>query len=81
VELLSSGAGIIDPVDDIRASNPPSNPALLEALTKDFVAHDFDLRYLMRTIANSRPTSRAFATKRMEREGHGELLATPCHAG
>src|SRR5713226_2785732 len=44
------GKGIIDPVDDIRASNPPSNPALLEALTKDFVAHDFDLRSLMRTI-------------------------------
>ena len=48
------GRGIIDPVDDIRASNPPSNPALLDALTKDFIAHNFDLRYLMRTIANSR---------------------------
>jgi hypothetical protein len=48
------GRGIIDPVDDIRASNPPSNPALLDALTKDFIAHDFDLRHLMRTIANSR---------------------------
>ena len=34
---ISSGKGIIDPVDDIRASNPPSNPALLDALTKDFV--------------------------------------------
>jgi hypothetical protein len=48
------GRGIIDPVDDIRASNPPSNPALLDALAKDFVAHEFDLRYLMRTIAASR---------------------------
>ncbi|HYO83550.1 MAG TPA: DUF1549 and DUF1553 domain-containing protein, partial [Bryobacteraceae bacterium] len=48
------GRGIIDPVDDIRASNPPSNPALLDALTRDFVAHNFDLRHLMRTIANSR---------------------------
>jgi hypothetical protein len=48
------GKGIIDPVDDIRASNPPSNPALLEALTKDVIDHNFDLRYLMRTIANSR---------------------------
>ena len=48
------GKGIIDPVDDIRASNPPSNPALLEALTKDFVAGGFDLRHLMRTIVNSR---------------------------
>jgi hypothetical protein len=48
------GRGIIDPVDDIRASNPPSNPALLDALAKDFIDHGFDMRYLMRTIANSR---------------------------
>lgn len=48
------GKGIIDPVDDIRASNPPVNAALLEALTKDFTDHNFDLQYLMRTIANSR---------------------------
>ena len=48
------GRGIIDPVDDIRASNPPSNPQVLDALTKDFVDHNFDLRYLLRTIANSR---------------------------
>jgi hypothetical protein len=48
------GRGIIDPVDDIRASNPPSNPALLEALTKDFLDHNYDLRQLIRTIVNSR---------------------------
>jgi hypothetical protein len=48
------GRGIIEPVDDIRASNPPSNPALLDALTKDFIDNNFDLRHLMRTIANSR---------------------------
>jgi len=56
------GRGIIDPVDDIRASNPPSNPALLDALTKDFVAHDFDLRQVMRTIANSRTYQQSIAT-------------------
>ena len=48
------GKGIIDPVDDIRASNPPSNPALLDALAKDVADHNFDLQNLMRTIANSR---------------------------
>ena len=56
------GRGIIDPVDDIRASNPPSNPALLDALTKDFIDHDFDLRHLMRTIANSRTYQAGIAT-------------------
>jgi hypothetical protein len=48
------GIGIIDPVDDIRSSNPPSNPELLDALTKDFIAHNFDMKNLMRTICNSR---------------------------
>jgi hypothetical protein len=54
------GKGIIDPVDDIRASNPPSNPALLEALTKDFVEHNFDLQHLMRTVVNSRAYQTSF---------------------
>ena len=56
------GKGIIDPVDDIRASNPPSNPALLDALTKDFLAHDFDLRHLMRTIVGSRAYQASIVT-------------------
>jgi hypothetical protein len=56
------GHGIIDPVDDIRASNPPVNPALLDALTKDFVDHNFDVRQLMRTIANSRTYQAGIAT-------------------
>ena len=48
------GHGIIDPVDDIRASNPPSNPKLLAALTKDFSDSNFDLKHLIRTIVSSR---------------------------
>jgi hypothetical protein len=48
------GRGIIDPVDDIRSSNPPSNPALLDALAKDFVEHGYDQKRLIRTILNSR---------------------------
>ncbi len=48
------GRGIIEPVDDIRASNPPSNPELLEALTAEFIRNDFDIRKLMRTICQSR---------------------------
>jgi hypothetical protein len=56
------GRGIIDPVDDIRASNPPSNPELLDALTADFVAHKFDLKYLMRTIVSSHTYQRSYRT-------------------
>jgi hypothetical protein len=45
--------GIIEPVDDIRSTNPPINPALLDALTTDFVDHKFDARHLMRRIVTS----------------------------
>ena len=54
------GHGIIDPVDDIRASNPPSNPRLLAALTKDFSDSNFDLRHLIRAIVSSRTYQLSF---------------------
>jgi hypothetical protein len=56
------GKGIIDPVDDIRASNPPVNDPLLAALTKDFTDHQFDLKHLIRTIVNSRTYQASIAT-------------------
>jgi len=48
------GVGIIEPIDDIRAGNPPTNPELLEALTRDFVDSDFDVQHMLRTICKSR---------------------------
>jgi hypothetical protein len=48
------GKGIVDPVDDMRVTNPPSNPELLDALAKDFVDHGYSLKHLVRTIAKSR---------------------------
>jgi hypothetical protein len=48
------GVGIIDPIDDIRAGNPPTNPELLDRLTRDFVEHGFDTQHVMRTICKSR---------------------------
>jgi Protein of unknown function (DUF1553)/Protein of unknown function (DUF1549)/Bacterial Ig-like domain (group 2) len=49
-----TGVGVIEPVDDIRAGNPPSNPALLDRLTSDFIASNFDVRKLIKTIVKSR---------------------------
>ncbi|HMO85157.1 MAG TPA: DUF1553 domain-containing protein, partial [Lacipirellulaceae bacterium] len=49
-----TGAGLIEPVDDIRAGNPPTNPELLEWLTREFIAHGFDHQWLLRTICQSR---------------------------
>jgi hypothetical protein len=48
------GRGLVDPVDDLRASNPASNPALLDFLARDFVASGYDLRHTVRLIMNSR---------------------------
>ena len=48
------GRGIVEPVDDVRASNPPVNGPLLDALSKRLVDSKFDLRALVRDICNSR---------------------------
>lgn len=48
------GKGIVDPPDDFRDSNPSANDALLDALAKDFVDHQFDMKHMIRTIVLSR---------------------------
>jgi hypothetical protein len=47
------GRGLVDPVDDMRDTNPPSNPELLDALARDFVEHKFDMKHIIRTIVTS----------------------------
>jgi hypothetical protein len=51
--------GIIDPVDDIRSTNPPINPELLAALAEDFVKAKFDARHLIRRIVTSETYQRS----------------------
>ncbi len=59
-----SGQGLIEPVDDVRVTNPPTNEALLDFLAKDFVRHDFDLKHTMREILRSQTYQRtALPTK------------------
>lgn len=48
------GRGIVEPADDFRSTNPPTNAPLLEALAKDFIDSQYDLKHLMRAILNSR---------------------------
>ncbi|MBI1916966.1 MAG: DUF1553 domain-containing protein [Planctomycetes bacterium] len=48
------GKGIVDPPDDFRDSNPPANEALLDALARDFLDHNFDVKHVLRTIVSSR---------------------------
>ncbi|MDG1325113.1 MAG: DUF1553 domain-containing protein [Opitutales bacterium] len=47
------GVGIIEPIDDIRAGNPPSNPALLNYLEKEFIESRFNVRHIIKLICKS----------------------------
>ncbi len=77
------GRGLVEPVDDLRATNPPSNAALLEALGKDFEEQGYDLKKLIRRIAtsyvyglSSSPTERNIAdTRNYSRYYRGRLRA------
>jgi hypothetical protein len=47
------GRGLVEPIDDLRMTNPPSNGPLLKALGNHFREHDFDIKQLIRAITNS----------------------------
>ncbi|MGE0607466.1 MAG: DUF1549 and DUF1553 domain-containing protein [Pirellulales bacterium] len=53
------GIGIVEPIDDIRVSNPPSNPELFEALGEKFTSYNYDFKQLCRDICNSNAYQRA----------------------
>lgn len=53
------GIGIVEPVDDVRVSNPASNPALYEELGKKLTGYNYDLRQLVRDICNSHAYQRS----------------------
>ena len=86
------GQGIIDPVDDFRSTNPPSNPELLDGLREEFVNHNFDTRHLMRVIMNSttyqlsstpnatnKNSSRTFARTELRRLTAEQTLDAVCY--
>ena len=52
------GVGIVDPVDDIRISNPATNPELLEELGKRFTEYNYDFKRLVRDITTSKTYQR-----------------------
>jgi hypothetical protein len=59
------GRGLVDPVDDLRSTNPASNEELFAAVTRDFVAHGFDVKHLVRTIMASAAYQRSSETSAM----------------
>ncbi|HUF62468.1 MAG TPA: DUF1549 and DUF1553 domain-containing protein [Verrucomicrobiales bacterium] len=71
------GRGFVEPVDDLRVTNPPGNQALLDALARDFAEKGYDFKHLLRTIANSRvyqASSEANAWNVGDTENHARSL-------
>ncbi|MGV3724184.1 MAG: DUF1553 domain-containing protein [Actinomycetota bacterium] len=58
------GRGIVEPIDDFRSSNPPSNVPLLDALAKELEQSGFDRKHMIRLICNSRTYQRSTDTNR-----------------
>lgn len=64
------GVGLVEPVDDLRSSNPPSNPALWATLNREFVSHHYDLKHVMRLILNSRTYQHSSASLASNEKDH-----------
>lgn len=58
------GTGIVEPVDDLGDENPPSHPELLDELARQFVAHDYDLKFLIRAITATQAYGLTSAVRR-----------------
>ncbi|MBV8558100.1 MAG: DUF1549 domain-containing protein, partial [Planctomycetaceae bacterium] len=72
------GVGLMEPIDDVRAGNPPTNPELLDDLTREFIGHGFDVRHLMRLICTSRTYQLALETNRWnedDRQNYSHAIA------
>lgn len=65
-----TGAGIIEPLDDIRAGNPPRNPALLDHLTREFIESKFNARHLMQLICKSRTYQLSIKPNKWNEDDH-----------
>jgi len=70
------GRGLVDPVDDFRATNPSTHPALLDALASDFVKHGYDVRHLIRRIM----ASRAYQFESLPNDTNGDDVLNHSHA-
>jgi hypothetical protein len=77
------GVGLVNPVDDFSQANPPTNPRLLDALAKDFVAHGYDIRRLERVILQSRTyqrTAKASASNEFDKNNFARAYVRPLMA-
>lgn len=77
------GRGLVDPVDDFRSTNPPTHPALLDQLARDFRENGHDLRRSIRLIVESRAyqlSGRGLPANRADRTNYSHALPRPLDA-
>jgi hypothetical protein len=77
------GIGLVHPVDDFSLANPPSNDKLLDALAKDFIAHQFDIRHIERLVLNSRTyqlSSKTNETNKFDKSNYAHGYIRPMMA-
>ncbi len=77
------GRGIVEPVDDVRLTNPPTNPELLDALARNFIESRFDFKQLIRTITASRvyqASATPNATNESDDRNYARALLRPVEA-
>ncbi|HLW66815.1 MAG TPA: DUF1549 domain-containing protein, partial [Gemmataceae bacterium] len=77
------GRGLVEPVDDVRATNPPTNPELLDALARNLAENKFDLRKFIGTISASRAyqtSSATNTTNERDEQNYSRALFRPLEA-
>jgi len=77
------GVGLVHPVDDFSLANPPSNGKLLDALAKEFIDHNFDIRHIERLILNSRVyqlSSQTNDTNKLDKSNYARSYIRPMMA-
>lgn len=62
------GVGLIEPIDDIRAGNPPTNPQLLDKLSEEFIKSNFNVQELIKTICKSRTYQHSIKTNEWNKD-------------
>ncbi len=77
------GRGLVEPTDDLRATNPATHPPLLDRLAEDFIRHNYDLRHTLRLIANSaayQRSSRTTDANRIDDRFYSHAIVKSLHA-
>jgi len=69
------GRGLVSPADDFRPDNPASHPDLLKSLAKGLADHDFDLKFLIRSIMRSEAYQRTSSVSHPSQLAHYNSLA------